>query len=163
MTFALDTSAPNMARIYNYWLGGKDNFAADRAEADRLVALYPPLPALVRENRQFLIKAVGWAARRGIGQFIDLGAGLPVSPSVHQAARAVLPAARVAYVDTDPVVLTFGQIVPFLMYADDTPAGARGSRARPLGPGHREAGVTPVAGAPRRAHPRSADPDRAAC
>ena len=106
VTSALDTSAPNMARIYNYWLGGKDHFAADRAEADRLVALYPPLPALVRENRKFLIKAAGWAARQGIGQFIDLGAGLPVSPSVHQAARAVLPAARVAYVDTDPVVLT---------------------------------------------------------
>jgi hypothetical protein len=106
MTSALNTSMPNMARIYNYWLGGKDHFAADRAEADRLVALYPSLPALVRENRKFLIKAVGWAAWRGIGQFIDLGAGLPVSPSVHQAARAVLPAARVAYVDTDPVVLT---------------------------------------------------------
>ena len=95
-----------MSRIYNYWLGGKDHFAADRAEADRLVVLYPPLPALVRENRAFLIKAAMWAARQGIGQFIDLGAGLPASPSVHQAARAVLPAARVAYVDTDPVVLT---------------------------------------------------------
>ena len=106
MTSALDTSVPNMARIYNYWLGGKDHFAADRAEADRLVALYPPLPALVRENRAFLIKATRWAARQGIGQFIDLGAGLPASPSVHQAARAVLPAARVAYVDIDPVVLT---------------------------------------------------------
>jgi S-adenosyl methyltransferase len=106
VTSALDTSVPNMARIYNYWLGGKDHFAADRAEADRLVALYPPLPALARENRKFLIKAADWAARQGIGQFIDLGAGLPVSPSVHQAARAVLPAARVAYVDTDPVVLT---------------------------------------------------------
>jgi S-adenosyl methyltransferase len=106
MMSALDTSLPNMARIYNYWLGGKDHFAADRAEADRLVALYPPLPALVRENRAFLIKAAGWAAQQGIGQFIDLGAGLPVSPSVHQAARAVLPAARVAYVDIDPVVLT---------------------------------------------------------
>ena len=106
MTSALDTSVPNMARIYNYWLGGKDHFAADRAEADRLVALYPPLPALVRENRAFLIKATRWAARQGIGQFIDLGAGLPASPSVHQAARAALPAARVAYVDIDPVVLT---------------------------------------------------------
>jgi S-adenosyl methyltransferase len=105
MTSVLDTSVPNMARVYNYWLGGKDHFAADRAEADRLVALYPPLPVLVRENRKFLIKAAGWAARQGIGQFIDLGAGLPVSPSVHQAARAVLPAARVAYADTDPVVL----------------------------------------------------------
>ncbi len=106
MTSALDTSVPNMARVYNYWLGGKDHFAADRAEAMRLVDLYPPLPALVRENRAFLIEAAGWAARQGIGQFIDLGAGLPVSPSVHQAARAVLPAARVAYVDIDPVVLS---------------------------------------------------------
>jgi O-methyltransferase involved in polyketide biosynthesis len=106
MMSALDTSLPNMARVYNYWLGGKDHFAADRAEAMRLVALYPPLPALVRENRAFLVKAVGWAAQQGIGQFIDLGAGLPVSPSVHQAARAVLPAARIAYVDIDPVVLT---------------------------------------------------------
>jgi S-adenosyl methyltransferase len=106
MTSALDTSVPNMARIYSYWLGGKDHFAADRAEADRLVALYRPLPALARENRAFLINTVSWAARQGIGQFIDLGAGLPASPSVHQAARAVLPAARVAYVDIDPVVLT---------------------------------------------------------
>jgi O-methyltransferase involved in polyketide biosynthesis len=106
MTSALDTSVPNMARIYNYWLGGKDNFAADRDEADRLVALYPPLPALARENRAFLLKAADWAARQGIGQFIDLGAGFPASPPVHQAARAVLPAARVAYVDTDPVVLS---------------------------------------------------------
>jgi hypothetical protein len=106
MMSALDTSVPNMARIYNYWLGGKDHFAADRAEAERLVALYPPLPALARENRAFLIEAAGWAARQGIGQFIDLGAGLPAAPSVHQAARAVLPAARVAYVDIDPVVLS---------------------------------------------------------
>jgi hypothetical protein len=106
MTSALDITAPNMARIYNYWLGGKDHFAADRAEAQRLVALYPPLPALARENRAFLLKAAGWVARQGIGQFIDLGAGLPACPPVHQAARAVLPAARVAYVDIDPVVLS---------------------------------------------------------
>jgi hypothetical protein len=105
MRSALDTSVLNMARIYNYWLGGKDHFAADRAEAERLMALYPPLPALARENRAFLINAVSWAARQGIGQFIDLGAGLPASPSVHRAARAVLPAARVVYVDIDPVVL----------------------------------------------------------
>jgi S-adenosyl methyltransferase len=106
VTSALDTSVPNMARIYNYLLGGKDHFAADRAEAQRLIELYPPLPALARENRAFLLKAARWAARQGIGQFIDLGAGLPASPPVHQAARAVLPAAQVAYVDTDPVVLT---------------------------------------------------------
>ena len=106
MTSGLDTAVPNMARVYNYWLGGKDHFAADRAEADRLVELYPPLPALVRENRAFLIQAAGWAARQGIGQFIDLGAGFPASPSIHQAARAVRPAAQVAYVDIDPVVLS---------------------------------------------------------
>ena len=101
-----DPSVPNTARVYNYWLGGKDHFPADRAEAACLLEIYPPLRDLVRENRAFMIRAVSWAARQGIGQFIDLGAGLPASPAVHQAARAVLPAARVAYVDTDPVVLS---------------------------------------------------------
>jgi hypothetical protein len=68
---ALDTRVPNMARVYNYWLGGKDHFAADRAEAQRLVDLYPPLPALARQNRAFLLRAARWAARQGIGQFLD--------------------------------------------------------------------------------------------
>ena len=105
MTAGFDTSVPNMARVYNYWLGGKDHFPADRAEADYLLGIYPPLRDLVRENRAFVTRAVAWAAGQGISQFIDLGAGLPASPAVHQAARAVLPGARVAYVDTDPVVL----------------------------------------------------------
>ncbi len=74
--------------------------------AERLLASYPPLRDLVKENRAFVTQAVTWAARQGIGQFIDLGAGFPAAPPVHQAARAVLPAARVAYVDIDPVVLT---------------------------------------------------------
>ena len=106
MTAEFDTSTPNMARIYDYWLGGKDNYAADRAEAERLLAIYPPLRDLVRENRSFVTEAGAWATRQGIGQFIDLGAGLPASPAVHEGARAVLPAARVAYVDIDPVVLS---------------------------------------------------------
>jgi len=105
MTSGLDTTVPNMARVYNYWLGGKDHFPADRAEADLLLGIYPPLRDLVRENRAFVTRAVAWAARQGISQFLDLGAGLPTSPAVHQAARAVLPATRVAYVDTDPAVL----------------------------------------------------------
>ena len=105
MTSGFDTSVPNMARVYNYWLGGKDHFPADRAEADFLLGIYPPLRDLVRENRAFVTRAVAWAAEQGISQFIDLGAGLPASPGVHQAARAVSPGARVAYVDTDPVVL----------------------------------------------------------
>ncbi|MGC1287752.1 MAG: SAM-dependent methyltransferase, partial [Streptosporangiaceae bacterium] len=101
-----DTSVPHPARVYDYWLGGKDNYPADRAEAERLLGIYPPLRDLVRENRAFVTQAVTWAARQEIGQFIDLGAGLPASPAVHQAAREAMPAARVAYVDLDPVVLS---------------------------------------------------------
>src|SRR5277367_979945 len=106
VTAGFDPATPNMARVYDYWLSGKDNYPADRAEAERLLGIYPPLRDLVRENRAFVIQAVSWAARQGIGQFIDLGAGLPTSPAVHQAARTVMPLARVAYVDIDPVVLS---------------------------------------------------------
>ena len=100
-----DSSVPNMARVYDCWLGGKDHYAADRDEAGRLLRIYPPLREMVRENRAFLAQAVTWAAGQGIGQFIDLGAGLPTVQNTHEVARAVLPAARVAYVDIDPVVL----------------------------------------------------------
>ena len=93
-------------RVYDCWLGGKDHYAADRAEAERLLAIDPPLRDLVRENRAFVTQAVSWAARHGIGQFIDLGAGLPASPAVHQTARAVLPSTQIAYIDIDPVVLS---------------------------------------------------------
>ena len=106
MTAAFDPATPNMARVYDRWLGGKDHYAADRAEADRLLAIYPPLRDLARENRAFVTQAAAWAARQGIGQFIDLGAGLPATPPVHQAVREVMPTARVAYVDIDPVVLS---------------------------------------------------------
>jgi len=100
-----DPATPNTARVYNSWLGGKDNYAADRGEASALVEIYPPLLDLVRENRNFLRQAVTWAAGEGISQFVDLGAGLPAEPNTHQAARAVNPDAKVAYVDYDPVVL----------------------------------------------------------
>ena len=106
VTAGFDIGTPNMARVYGYWLGGKDHYAADREEAERLLMTYPPLRDLVRENRAFVIQAVTWAARQGISQFIDLGAGLPASPAVHHAARAVRPTARVAYVDIDPIVLS---------------------------------------------------------
>ena len=100
-----DATVANMARVYDCWLGGKDHFGADRAEAGRLLRLYPPLAAMARENRAFLARVVTWAAGQGIGQFLDLGAGLPTVQNTHQVARAVNPAARVAYVDLDPVVL----------------------------------------------------------
>jgi len=106
VTIGFDSGTPNMARVYDYWLGGKDHYAADRAEAERLLAIYPPLRDLVRENRAFVTQAITWAARQGIGQFIDLGAGLPASPAIHQTARVVLPSARIAYIDINPVVLS---------------------------------------------------------
>ena len=102
---ALDVSKPNIARVYDYWLGGKDNFAADRAEAERLLGVYPRLPQLARENRLFLARAVAWLAGQGIGQFLDVGSGLPAEQNTHEAAQAVSPGCRVVYADNDPTVV----------------------------------------------------------
>jgi SAM-dependent methyltransferase len=101
----LDTSTPNVARVYDYWLGGKDNYAADRAEAERLIAVYPRLPFLARQSRLFLARAVQWLAEQGVTQFLDLGCGLPTGQNTHEVAQAVHPDCRVAYVDADPVVV----------------------------------------------------------
>jgi hypothetical protein len=95
---------PAAARIYDYLLGGKDNYAVDRAAADKVLAVAPDQRWLARANRAFAIRAVGVLAEAGIGQFIDLGTGFPTSPSVHEAARRADPSARVVYVDRDPVV-----------------------------------------------------------
>jgi S-adenosyl methyltransferase len=101
----IDTSRPNMARVYDYWLGGKDNFAADRELAQRTLALCPELPRWAHDNRAFVCAAARRAAQAGITQFIDLGCGLPTRPAVHEAAMSVNSGARVAYVDNDPVVI----------------------------------------------------------
>jgi SAM-dependent methyltransferase len=101
----LDTSRPNIARVYDFWLGGKDNYAADRAEAERLTGIYPRLPRLARQNRLFLARAVHWLARQGVRQFLDLGCGLPTGHNTHQVAQAAHPDCRVVYVDSDPVVV----------------------------------------------------------
>ncbi len=103
---AIDTSRPNIARVYDYWLDGKENFAVDRDVAARMLEHDPELRQRVRDNREFVTGVARRAAERGIVQFIDLGAGLPTHPSVHQAARAVQPGARALYVDNDPVVLS---------------------------------------------------------
>ena len=105
----LDTSKPNIARVYDYWLGGKENFAADRELAERLAAMWPPWVDACHANRRFVCRAVTWAAQRGITQFLDLGAGLPTYPSVHETARAVDEHARVAYLDNDPVAVLHAQ------------------------------------------------------
>jgi len=103
---AFDPSRPSIARVYDYWLGGKDNFAADRELAQKMCKLNPQVPEMARANRAFAIAAVTRAARAGVAQFLDLGAGLPTHPSVDEAAREVNPQARVAYVDIDPVAIT---------------------------------------------------------
>src|SRR5258708_20786775 len=99
----IDTTRPNIARTWDYLLGGKDNFAADREQGDRLIQVVPRLVPLARESRAFIARAVTWLAAQGIDQFIDLGCGMPTTaPSVHQSARLVRPGARVAYIDNPP-------------------------------------------------------------
>jgi O-methyltransferase involved in polyketide biosynthesis len=106
----IDASRPNIARIYDYWLGGKDNFAVDREQAERSLKLCPGLRQWARDNRAFVCGAAARAAREtGISQFLDLGAGLPTHPAVHEAVREVDPAAQVAYVDFDGVAVSHAQ------------------------------------------------------
>jgi SAM-dependent methyltransferase len=102
----LDTSVAHPARIYDYWLGGKDNFAADREAAEQAIAANPFVRAGVRANRAFLRRAVRYvAAEAGIRQFLDIGTGLPSANNTHEVAQAVAPDSRVVYVDNDPMVL----------------------------------------------------------
>jgi O-methyltransferase involved in polyketide biosynthesis len=105
-SWSVDTDVPNIARVYDFFLGGKDNFAADRELAARIAELSPDWVQSCRDNRQFVGRAVTWAAGQGIRQFLDLGAGLPTRPAVHEVAREVVSDARVCYVDRDPVVAT---------------------------------------------------------
>jgi hypothetical protein len=102
-----DTSVAHPARVYDYWLGGKDNFAADREAAERVLAVTPELPMRVRANRAFLARVVRFlAGEAGIRQFLDIGTGIPSANNTHEVAQAVAPAARIVYVDNDPIVLT---------------------------------------------------------
>jgi hypothetical protein len=102
-----DTSVAHIARVYNYWLGGKDNFPADRAAAEQAMAAYPNIALSARANRAFLRRAVRFlAGEAGIRQFLDIGTGIPTANNTHQVAQAVAPDARIVYVDHDPVVLT---------------------------------------------------------
>jgi hypothetical protein len=100
----LDPAVPSAARIYDYLLGGKDNFAVDRDAADRLLAVVPDQRRLARANRAFALRAVRFLAGQGIRQVIDLGTGMPTAPSVHEVLHAAHPAGRVVYVDRDPLV-----------------------------------------------------------
>ena len=101
----VDVTRPSIARIYDYLLYGKDNFAVDRAAAEQLMQSRLEPRRLSLANRGFLLRAVRFMATRGISQYLDLGSGLPTSPSVHEVAREIIPDARVVYVDHDPIVV----------------------------------------------------------
>jgi O-methyltransferase involved in polyketide biosynthesis len=103
----LDTGVPHSARVWNYWLGGEDNFAADRATGDQVLRVYPEIVEVARASRAFLARAVRHLAGEvGIGQFLDIGTGLPTADNTHEVAQRVAPSARIVYVDNDPLVLT---------------------------------------------------------
>ncbi|MFG1943936.1 SAM-dependent methyltransferase [Nonomuraea sp. NPDC048826] len=105
-TFAkIDRSVPHSARIYDYWLGGKDNFAADRAVAEATAKASPGVVQGARDNRAFLGRAVRHLAEQGVTQFLDIGTGIPTQGNTHEVAQAVNPAARIVYVDNDPIVM----------------------------------------------------------
>jgi S-adenosyl methyltransferase len=102
----VDTSVPHIARIYDYWLGGKNNFAADREAAERVIAAMPGIMPSVRANRAFLARAVTYlAGEAGIRQFLDIGTGIPSANNTHEVAQRFAPDSRVVYVDNDPIVL----------------------------------------------------------
>ena len=102
----IDVTKPHPARMYDYFLGGKDNFAADRATATQVLDSWGSVRTAVRENRAFLGRAVKYlAGEAGISQFLDLGTGLPSANNVHEVAQAINPEARVVYADNDPIVL----------------------------------------------------------
>jgi S-adenosyl methyltransferase len=104
----LDTSTPSLARAYDYLLGGGASFAADRALAGRMAALYPKAKDLLQASRTYAAASITSMARQGVGQYLDVGSGLPTRPSTHEIARALVPGAHIVYADRDPVVVEHG-------------------------------------------------------
>jgi S-adenosyl methyltransferase len=103
----VDTTVAHISRVYDYWLGGKDNFAVDRIAAERVIAAYPDIVRSARGNRAFLGRAVRYLVREaGVRQFLDIGTGLPAANNTHEVAQDAAPECRVVYVDNDPVVLS---------------------------------------------------------
>jgi O-methyltransferase involved in polyketide biosynthesis len=115
-----DTSVPHIARVYDYWLGGKDNFAADRAMGERTLQAYPNLVYSVRANRAFLARTVRFLVREvGLRQFLDIGTGIPTANNTHEVAQRIAAESRIVYVDNDPVVLSHAKAL-----LKSTPEGA---------------------------------------
>ncbi|MFJ6194923.1 SAM-dependent methyltransferase [Micromonospora sp. NPDC092111] len=102
----IQPDVPHAARIWNYWMGGKDNFQADRAAGDAVAEVYPEIVVMAQQSRRFLVRAVRFlAAEAGIRQFLDIGTGLPTMQNTHAVAQGVAPESRIVYVDNDPMVL----------------------------------------------------------
>ena len=115
----LNTNVPQSARVYDYWLGGKDNFPADRAMAEAIAQQVPSIRAQVRTQRAFMGRAVRFlVAEAGIRQFLDIGTGIPSAGNVHEVAQELAPEVRVVYVDNDPIVLTHSRAL-----LSSTPSG----------------------------------------
>jgi SAM-dependent methyltransferase len=108
---SIDISVPSVSRIYDFYLGGSHNFEVDREAARRAMEFLPGLPKIMQANRAFMRRAVRFAAREGIDQFLDIGSGIPTFGNVHEVARAARPGARVVYVDHDPVAVAHSQAV----------------------------------------------------
>ena len=107
MAVKLNAAVPHSARVWNYWLGGKDNFAADRAVGDQVRSVFPEIVDAARHTRAFLRRAVTYLAGEAkIRQFLDIGTGLPTADNTHEVAQRVAPESRIVYVDNDPLVLT---------------------------------------------------------
>jgi hypothetical protein len=117
----IDTSVAHPARRYNYWLGGKDHFAADRASGDLLAEAFPTARIAAQENRDFLRRSVRFLAESGVRQFLDIGTGLPVPDNTHEIAQRIEPESRVLYVDNDPIVMTHSRALTV-----GTPVGRTG-------------------------------------
>jgi hypothetical protein len=102
---------PNVARMWDYFLGGGHNFAIDREAAEQIIRMYPDMPLVAQVTRGFLGRAVRFLASQGIEQFLDIGSGIPTANSVHEIAQRVIPTTRVAYVDVDPVAIAHSQAI----------------------------------------------------
>jgi hypothetical protein len=128
-SIGVDTGRPSVARMYDYYLGGKDNFAVDRAAAQQMMATVPESVQMVASNREFLVRAVRYlAAEAGIRQFLDIGSGLPTRQNVHEVAQTAAPDSRVVYVDHDPLAVAHGQA---LLAIDQNTRYVHGDLRRP--------------------------------
>ncbi len=108
----IDTTKANIARVYDYWLGGSHNFRADQDAARTMIAMDPNMRAIMRANRAFLGRAVRYLAREaGIRQFLDIGSGIPTKQNVHEVAQAAAPGSRVVYVDNDEVAVAHSRLM----------------------------------------------------